>query len=434
MTRAPRHLPVVLGLLAGLCLALPAAGQGTSVPAEGAPDTGRIATERSSRAAELEAVSSDLRLSAERQKELEAEIEALDKDRAALNDQLVTTAARIQTLEGQLSDSEDRLARLDRNAGDIRKSLNARRDVLADVLAALQRIGRRPPPAIIVRPEDALGAVRSAIAFGAVLPELRAEADALASDLAALVGVRDEVAAESARLGEDRRAMAEEQARVALLVEEKRKLGETSSASLADERARAGELATRARSLEDLVASLGKDLDAARRTEATAPADRPAASDSGRLSPAVAFAETRGTLRLPVRGVELQPFGKDNGFGTLSQGLSIATRAGARVIAPCDGWVAYAGDFRSYGRLLILDAGDGYHVVLAGMESTDVELGQFVLTGEPVGVMGDQRLVSAMAPDSNVAQPVLYIEFRKDDTSIDPSPWWVASEDRKVRG
>ena len=61
---------------------------------------------------------------------------------------------------------------------------------------------------------------------------------------------------------------------------------------------------------------------------------------------------------------------------------------GAQVTAPCDGWVVFAGNFRSYGQLLIINAGGGYHVLLAGMERITVDLGQFVLTGEPVAVMG----------------------------------------------
>ena len=104
------------------------------------------------------------------------------------------------------------------------------------------------------------------------------------------------------------------------------------------------------------------------------------------------------------------------------------------VVSPADGRVVYAGPFRSYGQLLILDAGDDYHIVLAGMERIDVQPDQFVLTGEPVGVMGSQRLASAAALDASVTQPVLYVEFRKGGTSIDPSPWWVASQDRKVSG
>ncbi len=167
---------------------------------------------------------------------------------------------------------------------------------------------------------------------------------------------------------------------------------------------------------------------------AAAQAARPRPSDAARLSPAIAFAAAKGLLPMPVRGVTIQSYGEDNGLGGTADGLSVATRAGARVTAPADGWVAYAGPFRSYGQLLILNAGDGYHVVLAGMERIDVELGQFVLTGEPVGAMGSQRLASATAPGASLSQPVLYIEFRKDGASIDPTPWWVASQDRKVRG
>jgi septal ring factor EnvC (AmiA/AmiB activator) len=95
--------------------------------------------------------------------------------------------------------------------------------------------------------------------------------------------------------------------------------------------------------------------------------------------------------------------------------------------------VVYAGNFRSYGQLLIINAGGGYHILLAGMERITVELGQFVLTGEPVAVMGNAaRLASVAAFDTS--HPILYIEFRKDGNAIDPTPWWATSEDEKARG
>jgi septal ring factor EnvC (AmiA/AmiB activator) len=119
--------------------------------------------------------------------------------------------------------------------------------------------------------------------------------------------------------------------------------------------------------------------------------------------------------------------------GGAEKGLSIATRAGAQVTAPCDGWVVYAGAFRNYGQVLILNAGGGYHVVLAGMERISVNVGQFVLTGEPVAVMGTgSQLAGTLASGSN--KPVLYVEFRKDGTPVDPSPWWAVSKGEKVRG
>ena len=392
----------------------------------------QIEAERALKDQELAKLRSSMELSAEKQAEIAAEIAGLSRDQQALSDQLVTSAARVQALEQSITDSEERLARGADNEARIRASLTARRDVLIAVLSTAQRIGRQPPPALVVSPEDALKAVRSAVIVGAVLPEIRLEAEALQSDLDALVAERTRAAAERDRLRADAAAIAEERQRLALLIDKKKTESEARSADLAAEKARAEELAKHARSLEELISGMKKALPAAR-TESP-PRTASAPSTTGRLEPAIAFADAKGRLILPVRGVNLQAFGDDNGLGGVSQGQSIATRAGARVVSPADGRVVYAGPFRSYGQLLILDAGDDYHIVLAGMERIDVQLDQFVLTGEPVGVMGNQRLASAAALDASVTQPVLYVEFRKGGTSIDPSPWWVASQDRKVSG
>ncbi|MCM5554776.1 murein hydrolase activator EnvC [Pleomorphomonas sp. NRK KF1] len=388
--------------------------------------------ERALKDQELAKLRDAMELSAEKQAEIAAEIASLSRDQQALHDQLVTSAARVQALEQSITDSEERLARGAENEARIRASLATRRDVLIAVLSTAQRIGRQPPPALVVSPEDALKAVRSAVVLGAVLPEIRLEAEALQSDLDALVAERTRAAAERDRLRADAASIAEERQRLTLLIDKKKQEGEARAADLAAEKAKAEELAKNARSLEELIAGMKKALPAARPESPAAVA--PAPNTGSRLGPAIAFADAKGRLIPPARGVNLQSFGDDNGLGGISQGQSIATRAGARVVSPADGRVVYAGPFRSYGQLLILDAGDDYHVVLAGMERIDVQLDQFVLTGEPVGVMGNQRLASAAVLDASVTQPVLYVEFRKGGTSIDPSPWWVASQDRKVSG
>ena len=137
---------------------------------------------------------------------------------------------------------------------------------------------------------------------------------------------------------------------------------------------------------------------------------------------------------MPVNGVRIREFGASDGLGGTEKGLSIATRPGAQVTAPCDGWVVYAGPFRNYGQLLILNAGGGYHVLLAGMERISVDLGQFVLTGR--ARRGDGRAGAIRPPPSRSvrANRCLYVEFRKDGTPVDPGPWWAASEGEKVRG
>jgi septal ring factor EnvC (AmiA/AmiB activator) len=142
----------------------------------------------------------------------------------------------------------------------------------------------------------------------------------------------------------------------------------------------------------------------------------------------------RGLLPPPVSGAVVKTFGAPDGFGSVEKGLSLAARPRAVVASPTDGWIAFSGPYRTYGQLLIINAGGGYYVVLAGMDRINVEVGQFVLAGEPVGVMGDGSARTAAAIAIGALQPILYIEFRKDGTAIDPGPWWAKPELEKVRG
>jgi septal ring factor EnvC (AmiA/AmiB activator) len=391
---------------------------------------------------ELDAALARQRNSAEAQAKLRSEIEALGQDRRKFNAQLIDTAARVREVETNINATQMRLDGLNGQEQALQKSLDQRRAVIVEVIAALQRLGRQPPPALIVIPEDALHALRTAITLGAVLPEMRGQTEALAGDLATLLNVRKEIVAERDRLSGALALLGREQLRLSLLIDQRQKKQSDAEQALSGERQRAADLARQVDTIKDLIAKLEGGLDSARR--ATREADRGVAkdathpelaalSDPGRLTPAVAFADMHGRLHLPVNGVRLREFGGADGAGGTQKGLSIAARPGGEITAPCDGWVVYAGRFRSYGQLLILNAGGGYHVLLAGMERISVDIGQFVLTGEPVAVMGSGSQASPTGT-SGPKQPVLYVEFRKDGAPIDPSPWWATNEGEKVRG
>jgi septal ring factor EnvC (AmiA/AmiB activator) len=383
----------------------------------------------------------------EEQQRIREEIQVLAQERSRLSQELVATAARIRDTETKMSTSEQRLADLQADESDLRKSFESQRAVLAELLAALQRMGRQPPPALLVQPEDALASVRSAILLGAVLPEIRDKAQGLADDLEQLSRVRREATLIRNRFAAERADLQAAQTRLGLLIEARQRRQQEREETLKGQTARAAELSREVRSLEDLIVRMERDVEAAREAakaaaeaapaEATEPSgprsDLAALSDPGRLSPAVAFASARGMLPLPVGGSRLKGFGEADETGTSAKGLTISTRSQAQVTAPCDGWVVYAGPFRSYGQLLILNAGGGYHVLLAGMEEINVSLGQFVLTGEPVAEMGQASGQIASVIGGGTKQPVLYIEFRKDGQSIDPGPWWASSSE-KVRG
>jgi septal ring factor EnvC (AmiA/AmiB activator) len=391
---------------------------------------------------ELETLRKEQQQVGEREAKLRREIESIGADRRKLTAQLIATASRVRAVEASIAVSESKLKPLAESEQSIRKSLEGRRTVIAEVLAALQRLGRRPPPALLVRPDDALQAVRGAMMLGAILPEMNKEVAVLAGDLADLVRISREIAAEQERLKQDRKSFEEEQQRLTLLTAERQKqLGETEGA-LSAARRKAIALARDTDSLKDLIAKLEQGLDretraaraAARGTQDdVSPGSKPGAAGVQRLAPAIAFASAKGLLPLPVNGVRMRAFGDADGRGGAEKGLLLATRDRAQVTAPCDGWVVYAGTFRSYGQLLILNTGDGYHVLLAGMERISVDIGQFVLTGEPVAVMGSGSKVAAILATGS-SQPVLYVEFRKNGTPIDPDPWWATSEGEKARG
>jgi len=387
---------------------------------------------------ELKTARDQQRKSAETETALRREIEQIGADRRKLNQDLIDTASRLRGVESKIEATQDRLKPLDDNERIIRKSLDSRRAVIGEVLAALQRIGRRPPPALIASPEDALQSVRTAMVLGAVLPHMRHEVESLANDLSELVALRKKINAEHEQLRDEVASLDGERTRMTALVEERQRQLADRESALNAERARADNLARDVDNLKDLIAKLEQGLDpATRETREAARSDsRPALSafrDPGRLAPAVAFASLRGQVSIPVNGVKLKEFGAPDGNGGTERGLSIATRAGAQVTAPADGWVVYAGAFRSYGQLLILNVGGGYHILLAGMERISVDLGQFVLTGEPVALMGNGSHIAAILATGS-SQPVLYVEFRKDGVPVDPGPWWASGESEKVRG
>jgi septal ring factor EnvC (AmiA/AmiB activator) len=382
---------------------------------------------------DLEAIRAEQKKVIETEAKLRREIESIGEDRRQLNQQLIDTAARIRAVETQIASAQERLKPLDNREQALRQSLESRRGVMAEVLAALQRIGRRPPPALMVTAQDALQSLRSAMMLGAVLPEMRQAADLLIADLAELTQIRTQIATERDGLTRDLLAQSLQQQRLTLLTDQRQKQQAENEQALEQERQRAAQLGRQADSLKDLIAKLEPGPGPKDRAAEGRP-DFAALSDPGRLAPAIAFASAKGRLPLPVNGVRIKEFGAPDGVGGTEKGLTVAARTGAQITAPCDGWVVYAGPFRNYGQLLILNAGNGYHVLLAGMDRISVDLGQFVVTGEPVAVMGGGggQVPAALAAGS--AQPVLYVEFRKDGTPVDPGPWWATSDGEKVRG
>jgi murein hydrolase activator len=401
------------------------------------PDQPSMEATRARTAKELQELTDQISLSAEKTAALNEEISGLKKDQTTITAALIQSAKTEKKLSQDIRDFTDRLTGLREREDGVRMVLRQRRGALAEVLAALQRMGLNPPPALLVRPDDALASVRSAVLLGAVVPEMRQQTETLIADLKELARIKTSISAEQARLTTALAGQTEEKKRLDLLLAEKQKLQTTSEETLADEKQRAENLAKRATSLQALITSMEKDMAEAQKAALEASSEEQQkleasrkradefAANQNRLVAQVNFASLRGQLTIPAAGRLVRHFGDDDGLGGTLQGDTLETSPGATITAPTDAVVLFAGAFRSYGQLLILDAGNGYHVVLAGMSRINVSQNQFVLAGEPVGVMNEQLIASSAPVPMGNGAPMLYIEFRKDTKPVNPAPWWA---------
>lgn len=412
----------------------------------------------------LEELQKEIDTSLERQKELKAQADAARAEAEEVRKKLISAAARVQEHEADVTASEDRLQGLKGAEAVLTAQLEKRRGEMAELLAALTRLDRHPPPALAVRPDDALASIRSALLLGTLVPELQAEAEELRGRLEQLAELRKEIVSEREVLSDAEASLEAEQAELQALLDQKLALQQKFAAEAETEEQRAERLSRQATDLSDLIARL--ENQAADRLPAVRPEPRPDPAPEPARTPEPStsreeapqqvavlrppstppsmpssrrFSDAKGLIRPPVTGTVISTYGSRSG-GTRSQGVTISTRPDAQIVAPFDGKISYAGPFRHYGQLLIISVGEGYHVLLAGMARIDCTVGQNILAGEPVGMMGQPPARDDQAAQDRLAAreetdrgPALYIEFRKDGDPIDPGPWLLMS-DKKARG
>lgn len=368
---------------------------------------------------------------AEQARALAAEVEAVKRE-------LVRAARKAQRREAELTQVEERLSALEQEAAAKRQALTAQRGRLRQTLAALQRIALLPPEALLAASGEPVDLVRSAMLLSVAVPGIEERAAGLRDELAELHRLAREIAGQRERLAAAGEALAQQRRHLRGLLAEKRALHEATAAASAEAAARAVRLAAEAADMRDLVERLrrqAEERERARRERARQAAQAAAPTPEAKPSQQVAlakpgdiraFPQKSAGLRMPAAGRLVRHYGErveDAGGPRTAKGITIATRPQAQVVAPYDGQVVYAGPFRGYGRILIIEHGGGYHTLLAGLGRIDAVVGQWVLTGEPVGIVDE-------AGDRN---PKLYVELRREGEPINPQPWLAATDD-KVRG
>ena len=337
--------------------------------------------------------------------------ETLKTQALSLQQQLIVTAEHVQTLEREKITLDGDIARLAREYLALSASFARDRVSVARLLAILERLQHDMPPAMVLKPDDALGAARGAMLIGASLPSVYGEAAALARRINALRITRLALI--------ERRAQSVRNA--AQLVQARGELDQL----LAMKELEADAAASRYGDLKsnlDVAASHAADLAAllAKVAQLRAqPSQQAIVVVTAQNGPGAGFLG-RASLRRPVVGKQV-PGGMEGVGGSSAPGLTFATAPGAQVIAPADGQVLFAGPYHKSGQVLILEMTAGYDVVLAGMERVNVRPEDQVLAGEPVGTMSN-----------NSPEERLYFELRRNGHGVNPAPW-LALELRKAQ-
>lgn len=407
--------------------------------------------------------------------------ETLSAEIEDLRGKAIAAAGRTQSLEDEIDQTVARLAELDRQEQEKTERLQKRRLQLARTLGALQRMALQPPEAALTRAQRPIDSARAAMLLQVAVPTLEERAGLLREELRDLAVLRAEIAIKRDGLSAARGALKTERDRLSAVLARKADLQKSTESERLETEKRIEQLAEEAVDLRELMERLEAEaererrlaeerrlMEAQRRAEEArraeerrlaeelrqaearaAEKERRAAEErrlaaearraaeeaeaaekaqqTARLAPPRSlrpFPEQGASLNMPMRGEIVRLYGQPGSTqGETAKGISIRGRPGAQIVAPFDGRIAYAGEFRGYGQILIIDHGERYHTILAGLDRIDAVVGQWVLAGEPVARMSDLA----------GRNPELYLELRRTGEAINPLPW-LATNDDKVRG
>ena len=344
--------------------------------------------------------------------ELSKKRDAIASEVTKLKKDLVRNASEAETFEREGRSLEAKLTQLDRHAGALNESIYGDRKTLMQLLAALQRIENNPPPPLATRPNDAAEAARAARLMSSLSADLKKRADTLAARLESSQILRNEIAETRKRLAANEKTLAKRRAQISKLVGQKSSLEKSVARDREAALREVSKLASEAKSLRELIesfeaatANVGPRIKpGGRRTKPrTSIAAKPVKLPKG----VSAFSNAKGKLRAPVPGKITR------NYGSGEKGMTVSTRSRAQVIAPYAGRVEFAGAFKNYDNVVILNVGGGYFILMTGMGETYVETGENLRIGEPLGLM----------PFNAKGASNLYIEFRKNGGTINPKPW-----------
>ena len=370
-------------------------------------------------------------------KKLQAQATQISLELTRISKDMIASAKQIQNSEEKISRMESELETLRADLKKTEENFVVEDDNLIKTLSALQNLALKPTEALFVQPLTPVEIIRSAMLLREAVPYLQENAARIREDLEKIEAQKNLVEKQVARIIRQKKILEKEHEQMKALVQRKSKIRNAVEIKSVKAKKKVEQLASQANDLRDLLNKLEKQrqeklrrqeeerrrlaelkaAEARRAAEETKKLEEKQRADLIKFKPEVInevgenFVKAKGHLLRPARGPVVTAYGEQMSKGVTSKGIIIKTRSQAQVISPYDGTVIFAGPFRGYGNLIIIEHGQGYLSLLAGLEEVDCELGQMLLAGEPVGQM----------PESGDAR--LYVALRKDDRPVNPLTW-----------
>ncbi len=365
------------------------------------------------------------------QQAMEQKANKLKEELKNVNKKMIAAAKKIQNGEDEILKKQEELAVLQKHLNESEEKFNSENDMLIETLAALQNLALRPSEAVLVQPLSPVEVMRSSILLRGSVHSLESRASSIRQSIEDISNQKAQIALRLQDLEKDNKKLAMQQEDMKKLSQQKSTMYSQISSQSEEAKKKADMLASQAHNLRDLLEKLEKQKEIARRQmaeKARLAREQAAAklheeshgleaineyenSSQTLEQPAAGFSKAKGRLSRPARGPLVTAFHSELSKGVYSNGIDIKTAAKAQVIAPYDGTVIYAGPFKNFANLVIIDHGEGYTSLLSGLGETDTEVGQTLLAGEPVGTMPAD------------AGSKLHIEIRKNNHPVNPNEW-----------
>ena len=340
--------------------------------------------------------------------EREAQAATAAADRTA--HEAAAVAARIQQSEAEIQVARARIALIDRDRAALRLRIAARQEPVVRLTAALQLMARRPLAFSLMRADSLRDTVYLRAVLETALPEVRLRTAGLRDEIARGRALQARARAEAARLRESETGLGERQRQLAAVESRQRIESRAAQGTASREADRALALAEETRDLSALVGQLEQDGSLRRQLAALpGPVVRPARPGDVLIvedTSAVASSAAAFSWVLPVTGRMVRGFG-DAGTDGTTQGLTFAPAGGAQVVAPAGGRIAFAGDYRGYGRIVIVEHDGGWTSLVTNLGRIDVTVGDRVVQGSPLG-------------NAEPGRPTVTVELRKNGTPVNP--------------